>query len=105
MFASIWYLVFKDMTSDMIAKMLPGEIPPWQISVITGIDKSYLLVRLHHLYMSEEGVSLCDILSIKQNTWESSPVLDGVFRPPVVIPRVNIHYIQINFCLFNLICL
>lgn len=81
-------LNIQDMTSDMIAKMLPGEIPPWQISVITGIDKSYLLFRLHHLYMSEEGVSLADILSIKQATWESSPVLDGVFRPPVVIPRV-----------------
>nr|XP_024216399.1 uncharacterized protein LOC106678814 isoform X3 [Halyomorpha halys] len=81
-------LNIQDMTSDLIAKMLPGEIPPWQISVITGIDKSYLLVRLHHLYMSEEGLSLADILSIKQTTWESSPVLDGVFRPPVVIPRV-----------------
>lgn len=49
-----------------MSKYLPPELPPWQITIIpasTGQEERfYLLIRIHHLLLSEEGLGLGDLL-------------------------------------------
>ncbi|BES98312.1 transcription initiation factor tfiid subunit [Nesidiocoris tenuis] len=89
----------QEYVSDIIAKLLPPEFPPWQITVIpTQQDRTtYLLIRLHHLYLSEDGLSLGELLLLRSNDsslpnepdlWGNSSLLSGVFRTPVFIPQV-----------------
>ncbi|XP_073974217.1 uncharacterized protein isoform X1 [Rhodnius prolixus] len=99
----------QEYVSDIIAKLLPQELPPWQITVIpTQQDKTYLLIRLHHLYLSEDGLSLGELLLLRNDDylltptgidpWADGSVLAGVFKTPVVIPQV---YEQLCECLAN----
>ncbi|XP_014261647.1 uncharacterized protein LOC106673838 isoform X3 [Cimex lectularius] len=88
----------QDYISDIIAKLLPTDLPPWQITLIPTLqDKTYLLIRLHHLYLSEDKLSLGELLLLRgdehvtvsnSDPWVDSSILSGVFRTPVVIPQV-----------------
>lgn len=100
-----YYFNLKEYVSDIIAKLLPQELPPWQITVIpTQQDKTYLLIRLHHLYLSEDGLSLGELLLLRNDDylltptgidpWADGSVLAGVFKTPVVIPQVRTFTLQ-----------
>ncbi|KAF6202460.1 hypothetical protein GE061_004861 [Apolygus lucorum] len=88
----------QEYVSDIIAKLLPAELPPWQITLIpTQLDRTYLLIRLHHLYLSEDQLSLGELLllrtgdpslTLEPDLWGDSSLLSGVFRTPVFIPQV-----------------
>ncbi|KAL1117101.1 hypothetical protein AAG570_004429, partial [Ranatra chinensis] len=83
----------QDYISDMISKLLSGDIPPWQVCVVPTMDKScsYLLIRVHHLYLSEDGLALGDLLMVEADHPGSRNILAGMFTPPVVIPQVLQH--------------
>lgn len=98
-----------------MSKYLPPELPPWQITIIpasTGQDERfYLLIRIHHLLLSEEGLGLGDLLLLSperpaifkrrldeddENPTEETPVcstspLTGLFPTPVAIPKLYNH--------------
>ncbi|XP_075231998.1 uncharacterized protein LOC142330542 isoform X2 [Lycorma delicatula] len=93
--------------SDIVSKYLPADIPPWQITVINCHDGFYLLIRLHHLYPSEDNLGLGDLLMLKpatdmeenyedRSTMTFNPdstqhLLAGTFKTPQAIPEVYEH--------------
>ncbi|KAJ9587824.1 hypothetical protein L9F63_018748, partial [Diploptera punctata] len=98
----------QEYVSDIVAKYLPLEISPWQITIIPCYppERFYLLIRIHHLLLSEEGLGLGDLLLLgpeRQNVFtrlldeddenpqdvppQSSP-LTGLFQVPVAIPKL-----------------
>lgn len=88
----------QEYVTDIVSKLLPPEYPPWQISLIpsTG-EKSYLLIRLHHLYLSEDNLSLGDLLMLKEESYWSDcsdhsaslrHLMSGTFKNPMVLMRI-----------------
>lgn len=96
-----------------MSKYLPPELPPWQITIIpasTGQEERfYLLIRIHHLLLSEEGLGLGDLLLLaperpaifnrrldeddENPTEETPPVgstspLTALLATPVAIPKL-----------------
>ncbi|XP_025408932.1 uncharacterized protein LOC112682521 [Sipha flava] len=53
--------------NEVITEGIPAELPQWQITVIPVDegDTFYMLVRIHHLYASEDGIGLSELLLLK----------------------------------------
>jgi hypothetical protein len=59
-------IIIQKHVNEIIAAHIPPELPQWQITMIPADeDTFYLLVRIHHLYSSEDGVGLNDLLLLK----------------------------------------
>lgn len=96
-----------------MSKYLPPELPPWQITIIPASvgqeERFYLLIRIHHLLLSEEGLGLGDLLLLAperptifkrrldeddENPREEAPPvsstspLTAIFPTPVAIPKL-----------------
>lgn len=96
-----------------MSKYLPPELPPWQITIIPASvgqeERFYLLIRIHHLLLSEEGLGLGDLLLLAperpaifnrrldeddENPTEEAPPagstspLTALFETPVAIPKL-----------------
>lgn len=94
----------REYVSDAITKYLPpwNKIPPWQVMLITTEpDKFYILARVHHLYISEDGISFSHLLMVDTEDQSvlqpiSNPndldsienILQSVFRKPRYIPML-----------------
>ncbi|KAG5876023.1 hypothetical protein JTB14_009812 [Gonioctena quinquepunctata] len=82
----------QEYVSDIITKYLPSNIPPWQVVIIpSSEDHHYILLKLHHLLLSE-GINIGDLLPLIPPTRQAtgsyvskSPLVE-VFRKPQVIP-------------------
>ncbi|KAL6954175.1 hypothetical protein U1Q18_047251, partial [Sarracenia purpurea var. burkii] len=92
-----------DYVSDAITKYLPpwNRIPPWQVMLITTEpDKFYILARVHHLYISQDGISFGHLLMVDTDEQSVQPIsnpndldsieniLQSVFRKPRSIPTL-----------------
>ncbi|XP_054283849.1 uncharacterized protein LOC129000830 isoform X2 [Macrosteles quadrilineatus] len=87
--------------SEMVSKYIRPDHPPWHLLVIPSADKFYVLIRLHHLYLSEERLGLGDLLLLEPDThvWseeveeylDHEHLLSGTFKTPVAIPQVYQH--------------
>ncbi|XP_018575248.1 uncharacterized protein LOC108914034 [Anoplophora glabripennis] len=82
----------QEYVSDIVSKYLPAGIPPWQVIIIpSSEDNHYILLKLHHLLLSE-GLNIGDLLPLIPPTRQAigsaiskSPLVE-VFKKPVVIP-------------------
>ena len=97
-----------------MSKYLPPELPPWQITIIPASvgqeERFYLLFRILHLLLSEEGLGLGDLLLLapepptifrrrldeddENPTEEAPPVgstspLTALVPTPVAIPKLH----------------
>ncbi|XP_029343565.1 uncharacterized protein LOC100161964 [Acyrthosiphon pisum] len=103
--------------NDILASLIPPELPQWQITMIpVGEDSFYLLVRIHHLYSSEDGIGLSDLLLLKPDdgglkhgetaSVSSSSgqhadadsiqnILSTVYQAPTALPRLSEHLSEI----------
>lgn len=99
--------------NDTIAAVIPAELPQWQITIIRSRDEDsfYLLVQIHHLYASEDGVGLSDLLLLRpEDGWkreETAPsgqhadadsiqnILSTVYQAPTALPRLGEHLSEI----------
>lgn len=112
--------MFQNYVNDIIAAVIPNELPQWQITMIPSLDEDsfYLLVRIHHLYATEDGVGLSDLLLLKPDEeggdWkhlggETTPppgqqhadadsiqnILSTVYQAPTALPRLGEHLSEI----------
>lgn len=96
--------------SERVSKYLCPDNPPWQITIIPSSEKYYVLIRLHHLYLTEDHLGLGDLLLLEpeNHSWSSEDVEDyldndhllaGTFKTPVAIPQVYQHVYE-SFCNF-----
>nr|XP_023016804.1 uncharacterized protein LOC111506092 [Leptinotarsa decemlineata] len=82
----------QEYVSDIVSKYLPANTPPWQVVIIPSAeDRHYILLKLHHLLLSE-GINIGDLLPLIPPTRQAlgshsskSPLVD-VIRKPQVIP-------------------
>ncbi|XP_060837893.1 uncharacterized protein LOC132919954 [Rhopalosiphum padi] len=101
--------------NEIIAAHIPPELPQWQITMIPADeDTFYLLVRIHHLYSSEDGVGLSDLLLLKpddgglkhgetaaassSSTADADSIqniLSTVYQAPTALPRLCEHLSEI----------
>lgn len=70
---------------------MPNGIPPWQVIIIpSSEDNHYILLKIHHVLLSE-GVNIGDLLPLIPPTRQTStitsksPLID-VFRKPTFLP-------------------
>ncbi|VEN39141.1 unnamed protein product [Callosobruchus maculatus] len=85
----------QEYVSDIVSKYLPASIPPWQVIIIpSSEDNHYILLKLHHMLLSE-GLNIGDLLPLIPPTRPNSgaqqtksPLVE-VFRKPVVIPALK----------------
>ncbi|XP_025207635.1 uncharacterized protein LOC112603335 [Melanaphis sacchari] len=107
--------------NEIIADIIPPELPQWQITMIPADeDTFYMLVRIHHLYSSEDGVGLSDLLllkpddgHLKHNEKSSSSsnqqadadsiqnILSTVYQAPTALPRLGEHLSEILANMWN----
>jgi hypothetical protein len=108
---TVLFSLLQECVSDIVSKYLPPELPPWQITIIPSSggqeERFYLLVRIHHLLLSEEGLCLGDLLLLgpeqptmfkrrlhedDENPRQEAPMslspLTDLFPAPVAIPRL-----------------
>lgn len=96
--------------SERVSKYLCPDHPPWRITIIPSSEKYYVLISIHHLYLSEEHLGLGDLLLLEpdNHVWSSEDVEDyldndhllaGTFKTPVAIPQVYQHVYE-SFCNF-----
>ncbi|XP_067005165.2 uncharacterized protein [Anabrus simplex] len=100
----------QECVSDIVTKYLPPEQSPWQVTIIPTLsgpeERFFVLIRLHHLLMSEEGLGLGDLLLLspdKPSLWrmplgedDENPVpettldrrLVGHFKTLVAVPKL-----------------
>lgn len=102
--------------NDIIATVIPEELPQWQITVIPSRDHDsfYILVRIHHLYASEDGVGLSDLLLLRPEGTRPSAghtqqqqhcsasdadsiqnILSTVYQAPTALPRLGEHLSEV----------
>lgn len=100
----------------MITDGIPDELPQWQITVIPVKegDMFYVLVRIHHLYASEDGIGLSELLLLKpdDHNWKQvgggpsassqhteadsiQNILSTVYQAPTALPRLGEHVSEI----------
>lgn len=84
-----------------------NKVPPWQIMLITTEpDKFYILARVHHLYISEDGISFSHLLMIDpDDQWiqhtlpedmdSIENILQAIFRKPKALPVLYNHIFQL----------
>lgn len=89
----------QEVVSDLVSKYLPAELPPWQVALIPmpSADRYFVLIRMHHLLLSEDGLKLTDLLQLTRqysdfaHVAETAPVghlLQGMLETPVAIPAL-----------------
>ncbi|XP_022917212.2 uncharacterized protein [Onthophagus taurus] len=86
----------QDCVSDLVCKLLPNNVPPWQMVIIPSSEnKHYILLRLHHILLSE-GLNIADMLPlippVRNNMSESSlnkTTLTSVMKPPSYLPTLK----------------
>eukprot|EP00102_Acyrthosiphon_pisum_P007420 XP_003242370.1 PREDICTED: uncharacterized protein LOC100572239 [Acyrthosiphon pisum] len=110
-------IIIQQHVNDILASLIPPELPQWQITMIpVGEDSFYLLVRIHHLYSSEDGIGLSDLLLLKPDdgglkhgetaSVSSSSgqhadadsiqnILSTVYQAPTALPRLSEHLSEI----------
>ncbi|XP_028147060.2 uncharacterized protein LOC114340511 isoform X2 [Diabrotica virgifera virgifera] len=72
----------QDYVNEIVSKYMPGNISPWQITIIpSSEDQHYILFRLHHILLSE-GLNIGDLLPLIPPT--RPPVGSYVSRSPLV---------------------
>lgn len=98
--------------NEIISTDMPTELPQWQITTIPirEMDAFYLLVRIHHLYTSEDGVGLSELLLLQPDDggWKHSGetlsatdadsiqnILSTVYQAPTALPRLGEHVSEI----------
>lgn len=92
----------QEVVSDIVSKYLAADLPPWQITVIPCQDEFFVLIRLHHLYLSEDNLGLGDLLMLRPQDTEwcsrtgpdpdsTQHLLTGTFRPPQALPQLYEH--------------
>nr|CAD7461595.1 unnamed protein product [Timema tahoe] len=104
-------LNIQEYVSETVSKYLPPEYPPWQITVIPSLagqeERFYLVIRLHHLLLSQDRLGLGDLFMMepeRPTIWkrrlgedDENPVMDlqpipspleNPFPPPVAIPKL-----------------
>ncbi|KAJ8972055.1 hypothetical protein NQ317_010924 [Molorchus minor] len=82
----------QEYVSDIVSKYLPSGIPPWQVIIIpSSEDNHYILIKLHHLLLSE-GFNIGDLLPLipptKQATGPKAPWWKSS-KKPVHIPLLK----------------
>lgn len=84
--------------SDVTSKFLPAGRSPWQVNVINcffrGEEYQICLVRVHHLLLRLEHLSLADFLPLKYSTenWaceESDSPFTNLYVEPSALPRLH----------------
>lgn len=95
------FVLFQKFISDTVSKYMNPDHPPWQLTIVPSSDKFYVLIRLHHLYLSEEHLGLGDLLLLEpeQSVWceeideylDHEHLLAGTFKTPIAIPQVYQH--------------
>ncbi|XP_052130922.1 uncharacterized protein LOC113204879 isoform X2 [Frankliniella occidentalis] len=89
----------QEVVSDLVSKYLVPELPPWQIALIPmpSADRYFVLIRMHHLLLSEDGLKLTDLLQLTRQHSDFSHVadvtpaghlLEGMLEAPVAIPAL-----------------
>ncbi|XP_050433326.1 uncharacterized protein LOC126841100 [Adelges cooleyi] len=98
--------------NNVIKTKIPPELPQWQITVVPVSSKFYMLVRLHHLYASEDGVGISELLLLKTKDWKHAEatqpayhrhtdmdsiknILATVYQAPTALPRLCEHVSEI----------
>lgn len=94
--------------SDIVFRnILHENYPPWQIILVPlSASQYYIIVRLHHLYISEDRLGLSDLIMMNEDhgQWVMADdsidsmdvdnvqnILSNIFRPPVAIPELYEH--------------
>ncbi|XP_060522192.1 uncharacterized protein LOC132699472 isoform X1 [Cylas formicarius] len=85
----------QEYVSEIISKYLPSGISPWQLIIIpTSEDHHYILLKIHHILLSE-GVNIGDLLPLIPPTRPStgpfvskSPLVE-VVKKPVALPTMR----------------
>uniref|UniRef100_A0A1B6DJ53 O-acyltransferase WSD1 C-terminal domain-containing protein n=1 Tax=Clastoptera arizonana TaxID=38151 RepID=A0A1B6DJ53_9HEMI len=87
--------------SELVSKYMNPDHPPWHLKIVPSSNKFFVLIRLHHLYLSEEHIGLGDILLLEpeHSSWSNEideylyheNLLAGTFKTPVAIPQVYQH--------------
>ncbi|RVE43849.1 hypothetical protein evm_011517 [Chilo suppressalis] len=91
----------QEYVSEIVSKYFPNEQPPWQYIIIPCIStepKYYILVRVHHLFLTgEKSLNIGDLLLLEQSQPENitehseytqqSP-LAKLFPTPSAIPEL-----------------
>ncbi|XP_047346043.1 uncharacterized protein LOC124947643 isoform X3 [Vespa velutina] len=89
---------YSDYVSDVTSKFLPAGRSPWQINVINcffrGEEYQICLIRVHHLLLRLEHLSLADFLPLKYSTenWaceESDSPFTNLYVEPSALPRLH----------------
>ncbi|KAI5728662.1 hypothetical protein M8J77_019204 [Diaphorina citri] len=98
----------KEYISDIVFRnILHENYPPWQIILVPlTSNQYYIIVRLHHLYISEDKLGLSDLIMMNEdhNQWIMADenidnmdvdnvqnILSNIFRTPVAIPELYEH--------------
>lgn len=58
----------QEVVSDLVSKYLAPELPPWQIAIIPSAERYFVLIRMHHLLLSEDGLKLTDLLQLTRHS-------------------------------------
>lgn len=93
--------IIQEVVSDLVSKYLAPELPPWQIALIPmpSADRYFVLIRMHHLLLSEDGLKLTDLLQLTRTHLQPdysavtdvtpvSHLLDGMVERPAAIPAL-----------------
>ncbi|KAG7189714.1 hypothetical protein KM043_017382 [Ampulex compressa] len=87
----------QDYTSDVTSKFLPSSQSPWQVHVINcffhGEESQVCLVRVHHLLLRQEHLTLADFLPLKYSveSWtyhESDSPFTNLYAEPSALPKL-----------------
>lgn len=80
----------REHVSDIVTRYLPRGAPPWQLVVLpcAGSESHYLLLRMHHLLLTDGDVNIADILPLAT----TPDTLDGAtaFRYHLDSPLINV---------------
>ncbi|XP_032677476.1 uncharacterized protein LOC116847026 [Odontomachus brunneus] len=88
----------QDYVSDVTSKFLPTRLSPWQVHVVNclirGEERQVCLVRVHHLLLRQEHLTLADFLPLKYSTdnWtcqESNSPFTNLYTAPSALPRLR----------------
>ncbi|XP_033221703.1 uncharacterized protein LOC117175944 isoform X2 [Belonocnema kinseyi] len=88
----------QEYVSDVTQKFLPSNHSPWQVLVINcfmrGVENQFCLVRVHHLLLRQENLTLADFLPLKfsQENWicqETDSPFTNLYSEPSALPRLH----------------
>ncbi|XP_066592512.1 uncharacterized protein [Prorops nasuta] len=88
----------QDYVSDVTSKFLPLSQSPWQVHVVNcflrGNERQICLVRVHHVLLRVEHLTLADFLPLKFSveTWncqESDSPFTNLYNEPSALPKLH----------------